>query len=157
VAQEALAEMRALLYELHPTALAEEGLTKALEKLVASMQVRVEVPITFAGGTARRLAADTETAIFRIAQEALSNAAKYARAGAIRVHLAEVDGKTVVTVADDGVGFDPDAVVTPSTDGQRGGMGLRSMRARAAAAGLVLRVESAPRAGSRVTVEAPLP
>jgi signal transduction histidine kinase len=58
-------------------------------------------------------------------------------------------------VQDDGVGFDPHAPVTTSADGKRGGMVLRSMRARAEAAGLGLRIEGGPDAGTRVTVTAP--
>ena len=157
VSQDALAEMRALLYELHPAALAAEGLTKALAKLVTAMQVRVDVPITFTGETERRLAPDIETAVFRIVQEALGNAAKYAQATDLRVTLAETEAQLSVTVADNGVGFDPAAPVTASADGRSGGMGLRSMRSRAAAAGLGLQIESAPGAGTRVTVTAPLP
>ena len=71
--------------------------------------------------------------------------------------VAEADNRFTVTVADDGVGFDPAASVAPSADARRGGMGLRTMRERAAAAGLTLHVDSAPGAGTRVTVSAPLP
>jgi signal transduction histidine kinase len=136
---------------------AEEGLAKALEKLVAAMQVRSDVPVTFAGTATSRLSAAAETAIFRIVQESLSNASKYARATAVTVTLTEVAGCVRVEVRDDGVGFDPSASVTPSADGRRGGMGLPGMRARAAEAGLSLRVTSAPGAGTSITVEAPLP
>ena len=157
LAQEALAETRALLYELRPAALAEEGLAGALEKLIAAVQVRADIPITYDGATSGRLSPESELAIFRIVQEALNNAAKYARASAIAVTVTEADGRLGVTVADDGVGFDPAAPVPPSADAKRGGMGLRTMRERAAAAGLVLRVDSAIGAGTRVTVTAPLP
>jgi PAS domain S-box-containing protein len=156
VSQGALSEMRALLYELHPAALAEEGLIKALQKLVAAIQVRVEVPIRVAVEAEGRLGLEAETAVFRIVQEALGNAAKYAQATEIQVAVREADGRLLATVADDGVGFDPAAPVVASADGQRGGMGMRSMRERAVAAGLTLRVESAPGAGTRVTVLAPL-
>jgi signal transduction histidine kinase len=157
VAQEALAEMRALLYELHPAALAEEGLAKALAKLVAAMQVRTEVPLTFTGSATCRLSPDAETAMFRIVQEALGNALKYAQATAITVTLAETAEQLVASVTDDGVGFDPALHVAPSADGQRGGLGLRSMRARAAAAGMKLQIASTSEAGTCVTVAAPVP
>ncbi len=90
-------------------------------------------------------------------QEALANATKYARATAIHLSLAKDEEWLRVLVEDNGVGFDPAAPVTPSADGRRGGMGLRSMRERAAAAGLSVQLESAPGVGTRVIVEAPLP
>lgn len=154
LARDALAEMRALLFELRPAALEQEGLAGALEQLVAAMRVRSELTITYAAETDVRLPADSETAIFRIVQEALGNAAKHARATAASVTLAAGDGVLRVEVRDDGVGFDPGR---PAADGRSGGMGLRSMRERAAATGLTLRVMSAPGAGTRVTVTAPLP
>ena len=157
LAKEALAETRALLFELRPAALAEEGLAGALAKLVAAVQVRVDLPISYAGTATTRLSPETELAIFRIVQEALANACKYARATAITVTVAEADGQLTVTVADDGVGFDPAAPVAPSADARWGGMGLRAMRERAAAAGLALRVDSAAGFGTRISVAAPLP
>lgn len=156
VTHDALAEMRALLYELQPAALAEEGLAKALAKLVAAMQVRSDVPITFAGTARTRLSAAAETAIFRIVQESLSNVTKYAQATTVTVTLTEATGYLRAEVRDDGVGFDPSAPVSPSAGGRQGGMGLPGMRARAADAGLNLRVTSAPGAGTSITVEAPL-
>ena len=121
------------------------------------MQVRTDIPVTYSGDSTHRLAPETETAIVRLVQEALANAAKHARATAIDVRLTAADGRLRVVVADNGVGCDPAAPVTSAVDGRRGGMGLRSMRERAAAAGLAVQVESAPGAGTRVTVEAPLP
>jgi anti-sigma regulatory factor (Ser/Thr protein kinase) len=105
----------------------------------------------------RRLGPDTETAVFRIVQEALGNTLKYAQATAITVSLTEHAGQLVARVTDDGVGFDPALPVPPSSDGQRGGSGLRSMRARAAAVGMKLQVESTPGAGTSITVTAPFP
>ena len=157
LAQEAMAETRALLFELRPAALAEEGLAGALAKLVAAVQVRLDVPIRYTGTATARLGPETELAIFRIVQEALANAGKYARATVITVTLAEADGQLSVIVADDGVGFDPAAPVAPSADARQGGMGLRAMRERAAAAGLSLRIDSAPDAGTSITVAARLP
>jgi signal transduction histidine kinase len=153
---DALSEMRALLYELQPTALADEGLAKALEKLARSMQVRTDAAVRYEGAPVPRLAPETETAIFRIVQEALGNAVKYARATTIRLTLTADGARLIAAVADDGVGFDQTVPVTPSADGRRGGMGLRAMRERAAAAGLRVTVASEPGHGARVTVEAPL-
>ena len=157
LAQEALQEMRALLFELQPSGLVEEGLATALDRLVAAARVRSDVTIEYTAETSLRLHVDVETAIFRIVQEALANAAKHARATRVTVTLAAVTPGLRVTVADDGVGFDPEAPVAASADGRQGGMGMRTMRERAAAAGITLRIESAPGAGAAITIEAPCP
>jgi signal transduction histidine kinase len=153
LAQEALAEMRALLYELRPEALTAEGLTIALDKLVRAVRVRTDVPIGYTADCDRRLPPDVETAIFRIVQESLGNAVKHARATAIAVTLSQHDGELRVTVQDNGTGFDP-AAPSPA-HGRQGGLGLRSMRERAAAAGLTLDVSSTVGSGTTVTVCTP--
>jgi signal transduction histidine kinase len=155
LAGEALSEMRALLVELRPSALATGGLTPAIEQLVASFRARTDMSVICAGAASVRLAQDAETAIFRIVQEALGNAVKHAEATEVCVTLADTPARLTVTVADNGKGFDPAMPVVPSEDGRRGGMGLRSMRERATAAGLVLDVASEPGAGTVVTLSAP--
>jgi signal transduction histidine kinase len=87
-----------------------------------------------------------ETALYRIAQEALTNIAKHARAKNVRIELAERDGILTLAVEDDGVGFD--------ASGWRGeGLGLRNMRERADAVGARIKVSSAAGAGTRVAAE----
>jgi signal transduction histidine kinase len=156
IAQDALGELRALLYELRPARAGEEGLGRALARLVAAMQLRTETPIRYNGACSARPAPETETAVVRIVQEALANAIKHARASVLTVTLVEAPGRLVVTVADDGVGFDPDLSAAAPLDPRRGGMGLYSMRERAADAGLRLQVRSAPGEGTRITVDVPL-
>lgn len=156
LAQEALVEMRSLLFELHPASLAEEGIARAPDRLVAAMGVRSDLSVTYTAGTDARPGPEAELAIFRIVQEALANAAKHARATQVTVTVAEQDDQIVVTVADDGTGFDVGAPVQGSADGASGGLGLRSMRERAAAAGLMLDVRSAPGDGATVEVTASL-
>jgi signal transduction histidine kinase len=156
LAGEALVEMRALLFELRPTALAEGGLRAALEQLIVSFKARTGTEVRFAAGADARPLHDVEVAIFRIVQEALANAAKHAQATEVTIAMAEADGRLTVTVADNGAGFDPAAPVTASADGRSGGLGLRSMRERAAAAGLALDITSAPGQGTTVTIVAPL-
>jgi signal transduction histidine kinase len=155
VAQEALAEMRALLVTLRPVALDEEGLAGALEKLAASYQTRSGLAITCHVQTDARSTPDIETAIYRIVQEALANIVKHAQATEASVILAESDGIITVTVADNGRGFDPAAPSVASSDGRQGGMGLRSMRERAAAAGMSLNLTTAPETGATITLAAP--
>jgi signal transduction histidine kinase len=91
-----------------------------------------------------------ESSLFRIAQEAVMNAARHASATRVAVAIAERDGRVILTVRDDGVGFDLDA---PGTDADH--WGLKSMRERARAIGGMLHVESAPGAGTRVTAGVP--
>jgi GAF domain-containing protein/two-component sensor histidine kinase len=157
LSQEALREMRALLFELQPTGLADDGLGPALRKLADAMRTRLELDVAFEGDTDLRLAPEVETAIFRIVQEALANAAKHAQATSIAVTIDEVPGHLRVAVRDNGVGFDPRAPVVARSDGSQGGMGMRTMRERAAAAGLSLRIRSRRGRGTTVLVEAPLP
>lgn len=157
LAQQALGEMRALLFELRPNVQLEQGLDAALANLVTTFQVRTGTKLTYQGCETPRLTAPTEMALFRIVQEALGNAVKHAQASEADVRLRVEPDRLVVTVRDDGVGFDPTAPVQPSTDASSGGQGLRSMRERAATAGLTLTITSAPGAGTTVQAEAPLP
>ena len=100
------------------------------------------------------LADQAALALFRIAQEALANVIKHARAAEVRVGLAEAGCRIVLTVADNGIGFDTTAPAAASLNAGGGGMGLRSMRERAEAAGIELDVSSAPGMGTTVTASA---
>jgi signal transduction histidine kinase len=155
LAQEALFEMRSLLFELHPASLAEKGLARALDQLIASMRLRGGPTIAYGAETDARPEPEAELALLRIVQEALANAIKHAGAGEVTVTLVEVAGRLTVTVTDDGAGFDPSAPVPAAGDGRSGGMGLRSMRERAARAGVALEIVSAPGAGTTVRATAP--
>src|SRR5262249_14659272 len=108
------------------------------------------VPVVVSGkedGT--RLALATETALFRIAQEALSNVSKHARATHVQVQLAARNGTVELSITDNGVGLDATASAL-----ERPTWGLRTMRERAEAVGARLRIERVPAGGTRVTVEA---
>jgi signal transduction histidine kinase len=148
------------LVELRPAELADEGLPRALARLAEVVSARTSMTVTVQAAEPVRLAADTELTIFRIVQEALGNAVKHAQATACTVTLtmtrSAAGGQLRVTVQDNGVGFDPSAPVVPSADGTRGGQGMRSMRERAAIAGLALQVASAPGRGATITIEAPV-
>jgi signal transduction histidine kinase len=156
LSQEALKEMRALVFQLRPPGL-EDGLTPAFERLVEASQVRGETSVTLRAATQRRLPKDTEVAVFRIAQEALNNALKHAHASAVTIELYEDAGQLIVAVRDDGSGFDPGAALRSTPDARRGGLGLHSMRERATAAGLNLRLTSSTGRGTTVAIAAPLP
>jgi signal transduction histidine kinase len=145
----ALAEMRALIFELQPGALAEEGLVAALTKQAAALSAREGLVIEVDGpGERLPLEPDVEEQLYRLGQEALANVVKHARANSATVRIAASDGTVLVEVNDDGHGFDPAAV-------GRDHFGLRSMRGRVADLGGRLEVTSALGRGTILHVEVP--
>jgi len=149
LAETAVRQVRDVMAELRPPALDDYGLLAALRAYAEPLAARSGVPVVVDGQEpAPRLAPATETALFRIAQEALTNAAKHARAARIEVRLVEWNGRVVLTLSDDGIGFDPD-----SAKRGRATWGLRTMRERAEAVGAMLRVDSARGRGAQVVVE----
>lgn len=149
LAQGALAEMRALIFELRPTALAEEGLVAALTKQGAALAAREQVAITVEGPEQHlELSADLQEHLYRIASEALHNVVKHARADSAAVRVTAEAGMVRVTVSDNGVGFDPGA-------GPPGHLGLSTMAERAALIGADLTITSAPGTGTTVAVSLP--
>ena len=139
-----------LVWQLRPTGLNELGIAEALSDYVESWSAHFEVSGEFRATVKRRLPAEIETVLYRVAQEALSNVAKHAGASHARVTLELVEGFAIVRVEDDGVGFDPDAPKEPRA------MGLVGMRERASLVGGLLIVDSSPGKGTRVTVRIPL-
>jgi PAS domain S-box-containing protein len=145
---ETIARVRNVMADLRPTALDEYGLLPALREYALPFGERLGVAVTVSGeASGPRPAAVLETALFRIAQEAINNVAKHARARAIEIRLDAVPGKLVLSIADDGAGFDAEAAMAA-----QGGWGLRTMRERAQAIGGELGIESAPGRGTRVSV-----
>ncbi len=143
--------VRDLMGELRPPGLDELGLFAALQDLAGLVAKRAGLAVAVGGREFEpRLARVAEITLFRIAQEALNNAVKHARATAAEVRLETGSNGAVLTIADDGRGFDSSA---PPPAGH---LGLVGMRERAEAIGARLRVESAPGAGTRVIVELPL-
>jgi PAS domain S-box-containing protein len=145
-----LAEMRALIFELRPHALDEEGLVAALTKQTAALRTRYDVTTHPALGPEPDASMDVKLALYRVTQEAMQNIARHAQARNVTVRLTEEDADLVLEITDDGVGFDP---------GQRfpGHLGLASMRKRITDVGGVLEIDSAPGAGTRIHARAPRP
>jgi len=151
--EEAVQHIRRVMTELRPPLLDDQGLVASLRWYADQFSVRTSVASAVRGEEPRpRLPRSAEIALFRIAQEVLTNVAKHAQAGEVTLMLEETAEKVRLTIADDGVGFDP-ATVRPS--GERPWWGLITMRERAAAIGGSLRVESTPESGTRVIVEVP--
>jgi signal transduction histidine kinase len=149
--QGALAEMRALIFELRPGALEEEGLLQAIRKHAAAVQGRemLQIDVVTGEGSIPRLKPAAEEAMYRVVQEALHNVVKHAQASIVTVSLAVEEGHLAVRVTDDGVGFDPAEVPV-------GHMGLDTMRQRIAALSGDYAVESAPGQGTTVRACVPL-
>jgi signal transduction histidine kinase len=145
----ALAEMRTLIFELQPGALAEEGLVAALSKQASALSAREGLAIEVDGPDERLpIGAEVEEQLYRIGQEALANVVKHARASSTTVCIAATDDTVSIEVSDDGRGFDP-AAVGPDH------FGLRSMRGRVADLGGRLEITSAPGRGTVLRVEVP--
>lgn len=148
-----IAALRSLIADLRPTALDDLGLGPAIDALAERTRrhgIDVELDIDMAyeqGRASERLSADLETAVYRIIQEALTNARKHGNASwvAVRVHESETDVKA--TIEDTGRGFDPEARST--------GFGLLGMRERTELLDGQLSVQSAPGQGTTVTVTLP--
>jgi signal transduction histidine kinase len=151
LAQESIHELRSLIFQLRPAAVDSDGLAAALTKHVQALR-RVHaqpIELELVGEPRRRPKVDEEA--FRIAQEALHNAVRHADAGSIGIRLDEGDGRLLLVVRDDGLGFDPDAAEHRSRR-----LGLTSMEERARAAGGTLTIDSTRGAGTTVTLEVPL-
>jgi signal transduction histidine kinase len=148
---EEMRKLRDLIAELRPAALDDLGLGPAIETL-AKRQAAIgafTVDINIELASDRRLDRDTETAIYRIVQEAISNAVKHAGADRVSLRVRQLSDRVQVAVEDEGRGFDPDAV--------RAGFGLTGMRERALLAGGRLWVTSAEGGPTRVAAVLPLP
>ncbi|MEJ2735113.1 MAG: histidine kinase, partial [Anaerolineae bacterium] len=146
-AQEALAEMRLLVFELRPPILEQEGLVAALQARLQAVEGRAGLKTEFKTNLEGRLPLNVEEGLYRIALEALNNALKHAQAQNIKVHLHQEQppkGAVALKVADDGIGFDL------ATARERGGMGLSAMEERAVELGARLTVGSAPGSGTRI-------
>ena len=152
-ADSAIHSVRDLSHLLHPSVLDDLGLVAALDSLVADFRRRHHIAVEFLHlGHARRLQPETERAAYRIVQEALTNIARHAEATSGGVHLTTNPESLSVVIEDNGVGFDVADVERP---GKRRGLGLLSIRERAAGLGGTVRIESAPGEGSRIEVELP--
>jgi signal transduction histidine kinase len=154
-AQAALAaevqSLRRMMATLRPPVLEERGLVSALSDYVEMVRQQAGISCTLAARLPGRLPEDTEIVLYRVAQEALTNVARHARASRVRVELAETTEAVVLEVHDDGIGFDPAAE-------QRGGLdhfGLAGMRERVELAGGTWTVWSKPGAGTVLTASLP--
>jgi PAS domain S-box-containing protein len=146
--REALAEMRALIFELRPGNLEQDGLTRALRTHTAALQGRIGLPVLVESSIDARLPLPIEEVLYRIAQEALHNVVKHAAARQVRVEIGRAGQGVRLRVVDDGKGFDPARV----PDGH---LGLAGMRARADKIGAAFSCRSVPGQGTTIEVVVP--
>ena len=147
--RDALAEMRSLIFELRPADVEQQGLVEALRAHVAAVQGRIGLPVLFDAELNERLPAEVEAGLFRVAQEALHNIVNHAAARQVRITLARSGSTVRLRVADDGKGFDADAVDASH-------IGLAGMRARAERLRGSLSVETAPGRGTVIELTVPV-
>ena len=143
---EAHAELRAVIDGLAPPDLEAAGLAESLRRYAVLAGRAHGIPVTFTAACLPPLSEKAEAALYRVAQEALHNALRHAGASGIRVTLSRTPRLVVLEVSDDGRGFNPQAPA--------GGLGLDSMRERAAAAGGRLAIRSSPK-GTTVRMTVP--
>jgi signal transduction histidine kinase/ligand-binding sensor domain-containing protein len=141
----ALAEMRSLLLELRPEALAKAKMDDLLRQLGRAMTGRTGVPVSVDAEVLCPLPDEVQVALYRIAQEALNNAAKHAEASQVAVRFHNEAGRAMLTIADDGRGFHVHNIPP-----ERLGLGI--MEERASAIGADLEIESQPGRGTQIRV-----
>ncbi|HYL02930.1 MAG TPA: sensor histidine kinase [Steroidobacteraceae bacterium] len=143
-------QLRNLSHELRPMVLDDLGWLAAIEFLATAVSGRTRIPVEVRSSVTRRLSPPVEIALYRVVQEALTNATRHARASRIRVEIGQRLDRLHGLIGDDGVGFEVEACTGA------GGLGLRGMRERLGALGGSLRVVSAPGRGAEIQFQLPL-
>ena len=147
------AQLRELSHELHPTVLDDLGLVPAVEFLCGSVAKRTGLTVRVEADAPNRLPPAVEIALYRVVQEALTNAAKHARARSVRVLFTCKDSILTCAIEDDGVGFDVADILR--LKGEKG-LGLIGIQERLSAVGGTIRIDSAPGKGTRLCARVPL-
>jgi signal transduction histidine kinase len=147
---ERIEDLRTMIGGLRPTNLDLLGLQSVLRDELQTFQQQTGVQTTFQGRFKERLDSAVETRAYRIAQELLANIRRHAEAKHVLVELRSVGNEVVLSIADDGVGFDAEDVLHHNA-----GMGLHAVREGAEILGGVARVQSRPGAGTRIEVVLP--
>jgi signal transduction histidine kinase len=152
IADGALNTVRNLSHLLHPPLLDDLGLAAAIEWYLREFSKRYGIHVDLVHDPMPRLAPAAEAASYRIVQEALTNVAKHSRATTCRVRIRQIRGTVLITIEDDGIGFDP----TASTRSADPGLGLVGIRERVSRLSGTLQIESAPGKGTRLIVALPV-
>jgi PAS domain S-box-containing protein len=147
LSREAMSNMRLMIYEMRPPLLEKAGLAASLQSRLDAVETRAGFQTSFRMEGEVLLSQEQENELYRIAQEALNNVLKHARADRVEVQLIRMAGKFKMVIEDNGVGFDFD------TAKQAGGQGLRNIQERAEGIGAACWIESAEGQGTKITIE----
>jgi signal transduction histidine kinase len=151
----ALGELRSIIADLRPSILDDMGLAAALKWYVQGYERRRSIATALeVTGKPLRLPVEVETVLFRVTQEALTNVAKHAGASSVKVKLEYTPEQVMLTIEDDGSGFDPRKAIKKGE--QPAGWGLLDMQERAALLGGTYRIDSQPGHGTSVQIAVPL-
>jgi signal transduction histidine kinase len=157
-ARSSLSEARRVVWALRPEALAEGTLASALDGLVRDFRSETGLDATSrVSGDPRTVEAESEATLLRVAQEALANARKHARATRVALTLSYLEDALLLDVRDDGVGFPPVLGNGGRDRWNAGGFGLIGMRERLEQQGGSLTIESEPGAGTTIAAALPMP
>ncbi|MFQ5613806.1 MAG: PAS domain S-box protein [Anaerolineae bacterium] len=149
LAQSALTEVREQIFRLAPTTLADKGLIEALAQHCKLLRNNYDLTIEFNAEPGATFSMDQQEVLYYTAREALWNVVKHANASRADVSLGTEDDRLVLSIADDGAGFDPAASIGKET------MGLRNMADRVKLLGGTFEVQSGPGQGSRIVARIP--
>jgi signal transduction histidine kinase len=144
--QQALKEMRLMIYQLRPTDLERLGLVGALHQRLATVERRSGITARLIAEELIELPLAVEQELYRITQEALNNILKHAQATQVIIHLRRLATEVELTIHDNGQGFNPDEVET------RGGLGLQGIRERVKVINGILAIRSTPAIGTTIEV-----
>jgi len=148
-AQEALREMRLLIFELRPSVVEVQGLVPALRARLEAVEERAGLRVEMDLTEGLELSHQVQDGLYRIAQEALNNALKHASATQILLSLSGTEAAVILEIVDDGVGFNPDQEI------EGGGLGLDGIIERAELLNGELKIDSQPGKGTRIRIEVP--
>jgi two-component system, NarL family, sensor histidine kinase DegS len=152
--QASLKDVRRFIFNLRPASLSDAGLISTLKYYTSDFSDQFGIPVETNLPENLTLSADQELVVFRVIQEALQNIQKHAGAESVVVNVQQrPNGPLIVTIADDGKGFDPKMARL----GRTGSSGLVNMRERAATVGGTLKMESRPGGGTTITLTMPMP
>jgi len=150
-----LGQLRTLSHDLRPPMLDDLGLLPTLRWYIENYGKRWKINTHYeAIGFPEKVNSELETALYRVIQEALTNIAKHARAADVHVHLSCTDLLVMVTITDNGIGFNPQEV--PALETQKRGFGIMGMQERISSFGGRINIRSRQGAGTQITIEIPL-
>jgi signal transduction histidine kinase len=144
-ARQAVKEMRLFLYQMQPIDVDKDGLISVLHHRLAAVEGRADIKARLLADDEIAISKDKEIALYYIAQEALNNVLRHAKAKSITVTLKQGRKNVILEIRDDGCGFDQKKV-------DRGGLGLRNIRERTSQVNGILKISSKPNEGTTIVV-----